>query len=265
MVNAIANSGVLTSLFALKRNQDALHTSLQWLSTGKRINAGKDDPAGLISSEQLSSALAALQAETDAFRRQDANANIAEGHQVEISGLMNELNGLVVQAANTAGMSDAERGAIQMEIDSAVSSIQRISGDAVASLDGIRLPGNGNADAAGQLNGAVAAAVTLASNGVNSLASGNFVAAQDAIRGAITEVATVRGTIGAYQKYTLQSSIRANEVAIENLTDARSRIVDTDFAVETSNLAKFEILVQSGYQVLKVVQNQQRSILDLFA
>ena len=141
------------------------------LSTGKRINSGKDDPAGLISSERLAMELKALEAESRSLSRQDSNARIADGNMSQLSGMMSELNGLVVAGANQAGMSDAEIQANQMEIDSLASSIRRFTSDAQTSLEGVDLADGGNATVSAALSSAQAAVNTLVSGGANSLAT----------------------------------------------------------------------------------------------
>lgn len=265
MISAISNVSVLTAGNALNRTVREQNNVFMRLATGRRINSGKDDPAGLISSEQLAAEIKALEAETQNLRRSDSNARITDGHVGELSSLYNELNGLVVAASNTAGLTDGEQQAYQMQIDSVVGSIQRITGDAMGSLDGIVMPDGGNATVEGQLSGASTSIASLVSGGANSLASGNFDAAQTAVLAAISDVATARGTIGAYQRYTIQPGINNANIAIENLSDARSRIADTNFAVETSNLSRLEILTKSGMKVLKIAQQQTAQILDLFA
>lgn len=265
MITPLHNSGVLSARFALQRSQGELDNVFKRLSTGKRINSGKDDPAGLIAAERLAMELKALEAESRALSRQDANANITDGHMSQLSSMMSELNGLVVASANTAGMSDAEIQANQMQIDSLASSIQRFTGDAVKSLDGVDLPDGGNAEVAALLNGASAAVASLVSGGSNSLASGNFEAAQAAIKGAISDMATARGTVGAYQKNTIGPRLNANQVAFENLAESKSRILDADFAVETSNLSRLKILTTSGMKVLKIAQQQSERVLGLLS
>ena len=122
---------------------------------------------------------------------------------------------------------------------------------------------SGNAAAAIQLKDAITSAAAIASGGANSLASGNLEVAQAAVAGAISNVATVRGRIGAYQSDTLQTSINSNNVALENLYAARSSILDTDYAQETSKLAMYKTLVQAGVQVVSTTQELSARVLDL--
>jgi flagellin len=263
MITPVASTPVMRAQHSLQRNQSALFRTTTRLATGRKINAGKDDPAGLISSEQLSSAIRSLEAETRSSRRAYAYANITEGHTSQLSSLMGELDRLVVASANQAGMTDSEIAANQMQIDSIVDNIERSRSDAAGSLNGFNMPENGNAEVESLINGAASGVSSLRSGGANSLASGNFEAAQAATKSAITEVATARGRIGAYQKYAVEPRIRSNQIAIENLSDARSVIADTDFAVETSNLARFQILAESSIQALRIAQQQGQAVLAL--
>ncbi len=265
MIASLPNSSVLLARFALDRSRNDLNATLQRLATGRKINSGRDDPAGLISSEHISAELRALEAETRALQRQDSNARIAEGHTSQLSTLLGELNGLVVASANTAGLSDAEVQANQTQIDSIISSIGRVSGDAASSLQGINVPDGGSAEIEGLISGVQTAVSSITSGGTNDLASGNLEAAQAAVKSAIADVATARGQIGSFQKYTVQTRLNSNMVAIENLSESRSRIADADYAVEMSNLTRSQILTTSGIKVLKIAQQQPRSVLALLS
>ncbi len=265
VISALSNPSAMSARFQLNRNQSSLFTSMQRLATGRKLNTGKDGPAALIASERLNSEIASLEAQTRTLHRSNANANISDGHTAELASLFQDLNSLVVSSANQAGMSDAEIQANQMQVDSIVGSIQKFTGDAVSSLDGISLPGSGNEDVAAQLNAAAAAAQTLVSGGANDLASGNSEAAQAAISQSISDVATSRGSIGSYQRYTVEPQIRSNQIAVENLTDANSRIRDTDFAAETSNRNRLEILTAANVKMLKIAQQQASSVLSLLS
>jgi len=251
-------------LYALHRNQVYVFDVLLRLSTGRRINRGADDPAGLIASERLAAEIRRLEAESRALALADSNATIADGRTAQLSGLFNDLHALVLAGSNEAGISDAERAAYQTQIDSTVASIQRISGDALSSFSGLDLPANGNTDIQQLLSDARVAAASVASGGANDLASGNYSAAQTALSTAATNVATIRGNIGAYQKNYLVPQMTSNAISIENLTESRSRIVDTDYAVELSNLAQAQTLTTASIKALVIANRLTGSILDLF-
>lgn len=263
MVQPISIKAVMTARRALNQNLAGLFRATTRLATGRKINSGRDDPAGLIVSERLAAEIKSLQAETRSLQRAGSFANITEGHASQLSSLMGDLNGLLVSSANTAWMSDEEIAANQMQIDSIVARVQTVSQDTVTSLDGVNMPGTGNTDVENAVTSAATAVSSLRSGGANSLASGDFAAAQAAIQGAISSVATARGRIGTFQKYNVEPSIRSNQIALENISASKSRIADTDFAEETSNLTRFSILAASSMMALKIAQQQGNAVLSL--
>jgi flagellin len=121
------NVSSLIAQTTLTRTNDQLQTALTRLSTGLRINSGKDDPAGLIASENL--------------RRDITSANVAIGNSQQagqliatadsalgqISGLLNDIRGLAVQAANSGVLSDEQIAANQLQVDSSLEAIDRIA------------------------------------------------------------------------------------------------------------------------------------------
>ncbi|MEM1110156.1 MAG: flagellin, partial [Planctomycetota bacterium] len=121
----------------LGQQNQSLNTSLERLSTGLRINRGADDPAGLIASESLRSEQTAITAAIGNAERAEQVVNIAEGGLQEINNLLLEVQSLVGQSANEAGLSDDEREANQLQIDSILQTIDRIS--ETTSFQGTRL------------------------------------------------------------------------------------------------------------------------------
>ena len=120
----------VSSLYAqqgLSKSQGALSTTLQRLSTGLRINSGADDPSGLIASQQLKAEIAGITQAVSNSQRANNVIATAEGALNEVSNLLQSVKGLVVQAANSGAMSADEIKANQLQLDSAVQSITRIS------------------------------------------------------------------------------------------------------------------------------------------
>src|SRR5439155_23858298 len=99
-------------------------------------------------------------------------------------------------------------------------------------------------------NGTLGYLSTLASGGTNSLSSDNLVTAQKIVDKGIKQVSQLRGRLGAFQKFTLGSTINSLGVAYENASAAESAISDTDFAAETANPTRSQILAQSARTVL---------------
>jgi flagellin len=121
----------------LARSSNDLATRLERLSTGLRINRGADDPAGLIVSERLRSEMKGLQQAIDNSERASSVVATTEAYLAEVAELLNSVKGLVVEAANTGGVSREEIEANQLQIDSAIESITRISN--TASFAGLQL------------------------------------------------------------------------------------------------------------------------------
>ncbi|HXE55094.1 MAG TPA: flagellin [Tepidisphaeraceae bacterium] len=463
------NVSSLIAQRSLSMNNQNLNTSLQRLSTGLKINTGADDPAGLIASQ-------ALQAEQTGITTAINNANratniigTAEGGLNEVSNLLNQLQGLVNQSSNTGGLSSDEISANQLQVDSILTTINRIANStsfqgrhlldgslaytlsnagtsafAAIAVNAANLPGNkaesvvvqvtssatlgkvtytGNNNAIGasavtlQIAGntgtqqlsfagstkvsAVAAAInnitaetgvtasangnslvfkasnygsdqfasvqsisgtfsvtggtsgkaygtdaavnvngakatvhgtdvtyrdnnldvsftlsaalnknqtktfgitgggatfslgskvqdtlkasigiqsvstgslgdatngylsSLASGGVNQLTATSLTGAQTILDKATNQVSSLRGRLGAFQKFTLGSTINSLGVAYENISAANSAIVDTDFAAETANLTRDQILSQAATTVLSQANSTPQAVLTL--
>ena len=107
-------------------NQD-LNTALTRLSTGLRINSGADDPAGLIASEALRSEITSLGKAVSNTNRASQIISTADSALGEVSNLLNDIRGLVVEAANSGALSDEEIAANQLQIDSSLEAINRIA------------------------------------------------------------------------------------------------------------------------------------------
>jgi len=448
----------------LTRNQTDLSTRLQRLSSGLRINSGKDAPAGLIASETLRSEIGGIRQAIDNSQRANNVISTAEGALSEVSALLLEIQTLTNEAANTGALSPQEIQANQLQVDAILNSINRIanttqfngvkllngsldyttsgldtSAISVARIYSAQLPDNGsvnvtvtvtNSAELGRLtyNGATvgASAVTievagnrgteqltfaggtgissvalavnalseatgvsayvsgsnlvfnstaygsdqfvsvktisgtfldgkdfgedaevningsraevsgtvatlrngnidieltltgafaqtvgvdksfsitgggakfqlgsevnrqgqayigigsvnttklgdevvgflssLASGGEASLVSGNTIAAQQILNKAIKQVAELRGRLGAFQKNVLETNVNSLSIALENVTASESKIRDTDFAMETSEMTRAQILVQANTSVLAQANQSPQSVLSL--
>jgi flagellin len=104
---------------------------------------------------------------------------------------------------------------------------------------------------------------TLASGGTASLSSNNLVTSQSIISKAITQVSQLRGRLGAFQKYNIGSTINSLGVAYENVSASESAITDTDFAAETANLTRAQILQQAATTVLTQANSAPQAALTL--
>jgi flagellin-like hook-associated protein FlgL len=114
-------------------------------------------------------------------------------------------------------------------------------------------------------NGSLGYVSSLGSGQTNSIASTNFAAAQRIIRAAQTQVSELRGRLGAFQKDTLEPTHNSLSVTLENITAAEASIRETDFAHETSEMARAQILVQSAMSVLRLANVKPQQVLSLLA
>ena len=127
MTRINTNVPAITAQFSLRRSHRDLQVSLERLSTGLRINRGSDNPAGLIVSENLRAEISGI---TQAVSNSQRAINViatTEGALSEVNALLTDIQGLIVEAANSGAFSDEEIAANQLQIDSAIDSIARIS------------------------------------------------------------------------------------------------------------------------------------------
>ncbi len=137
MARINSNVAALIARSNLARANEDLQVRLQRLSTGLQINRGADNPAGLIVSERLRAEISGLNQAVSNSERASSVISTAEGALAEVSDLLNSIKGLVVEAANTGAVGDEERAANQLQIDSAIESITRISNS--TSFGGLKL------------------------------------------------------------------------------------------------------------------------------
>jgi len=230
------------------------------LSSGQRITKSGDDAAGLSISNNL-------EATTRGLKMAQRNANdgisfvqTAEGGINEVSNILIRLRELSVQAASDT-IGDAERGFVDKEVQSLKSEIDRIA--QVTNYNGTSLlSGEGNeltfqvGTSAGEMNQIAfdpsKTNVTAGALGVSDLSLATKDGAMDSLAtldDAIKRVNENRSELGAMQN-RLHSSSTSIGIAVENLSDAKSRIADTDIAAETSTMIKNQILQNAGISVL---------------
>ena len=135
------NVASMNAIHKLIANNGKLNTSLQRLSSGLRINTGKDDPAGLIASETLRSEIRGIEKGIKNSERASSVIATAEGALNEISSLLLDIKGLLVESANKGALASSEIDANQLQVDSAINSIERISNS--TQFNGVKLL-NGN-------------------------------------------------------------------------------------------------------------------------
>ncbi len=260
---SLLSGSSLTSLYSLGRSYAMFSKSALRLSTLQRINSAADDPAGLIAAETLKSELTALQAANENASRAIGVIHVADSGMSQVGSLLNSIRGNVVEASGGM-LSDAEMQAKQIEINAAVEAINRISSSTSYGgrklLDGsaeamvlnfspspgetstLSLP-NVNATSLGGESGTLSEMTT---GGELSLAGGNFSGMIDTLDAARDQVLHARAEAGAFEKYSIESSMEVLDQMELSISDAVSRLFDTDLAQEASNFVRAQILVKTG-------------------
>ncbi|GEB44469.1 MULTISPECIES: flagellin N-terminal helical domain-containing protein [Microbacterium] len=266
------NVGALNAYRNLSANQNDVSKSLEKLSSGQRINRAADDAAGLAISEGLRSQVNGLN--VAARNAQDGISVIqtAEGALTQVHSILQRVRDLAVQAGNDSN-NPASRDAIKTEIDTLGEELTRVA--ASTNFNGIKLLNGENASLTFQVGaGAVAAedqiSVTLtdfstlgATIGALTVDSAtNAATSIAAIDTQISNVSTARAGIGAAQN-RFESTINSLQVSAENLSAAKSRIVDTDMAAQMVKYTASNILAQAGTAMLAQANQSGQGVLQL--
>ncbi len=265
----------------LATSQSSLNTSLQRLSSGLRVNSAKDDAAGLAISEGLTSA---IRGGNQAVRNANDGISVgqtAEGALGQISNNLQRIREIAVQASN-GSVSDTNRSQLQLEVDQLTQEISRIvqttqfNGTSLlsgASTITFQVGYSGSAD-----NQVSVSTTDLATSGssalhaysgsltatgtINITTSGGASAALANLDADIKQITNIRSRFGAVQN-RFDAVISNLNNYVENLTASQSRIIDTDYASETANFSKSQILQQAGTAILKQANNLGQSALTL--
>ncbi len=274
----------IMSLFARRQMsmiQSSLDTSYERLASGKRINSAKDDPAGLQIANRLSSEIDGLKQGNRNAQDGISIAQTVEGALDEVSVMLQRVRTLALQSANGTN-STADRAALNGEARQMYEEINRISQDATYAgakiLDGskgiinIQVGAYANQTIAIDLSQSFSVEEMAKRAGtdaevafVNGFDISTAENAQNVLANIDALIAVVdgkRGELGGVQN-RLESTIRYQSLSIENLSESRSRIEDTDYAEETSNLVQKQIQMQAAVAVLTQANNSKSFILQL--
>ena len=253
----------------LNQSQNEQSVALQRLSSGLRINGAKDDAAGL----QIGTR---LQSQVNGFNQGARNANdgisisqTAEGALDETTNLLQRMRVLSIQSANGSN-SVSDRVALNKEFIELKSEIDRIAND--TTFGGVKvLDGSYDVDfqVGADANQTIGVKITtimdqtgLALNAIDIDTASEAQAAIIAIDDALSTVNDVRADLGAKQN-RFSSTIRNLENVAENVSASKSRIMDADFAQESANLARNQVLQQASSSMLAQANQQPQIALSL--
>ena len=282
------NSSALRAMNASAAASKSLSTSMERLSTGKRINSAKDDAAGLAIASKMTAQIRGM---TQGIRNANDGislAQTAEGALGEVANMLQRMRELAVQAENGTN-SPADKQNVYKEQNELADQIRTVINN--TEFNGVSLfKGSGTAGTAKsvsiQAGANTADALTLKISDLSDNAATNalskivdlaatpsgmagdssattpVVPALADFTAAIEQISTERANLGAAQS-RLESTVNNLTNNVTNLTDARSRVEDADFSAETTALAKQQILSQASTAMLAQANQSQQNVLKL--
>jgi flagellin len=247
-----------------------LQQAMQRLSTGQRINSGKDDAAGIAIASSMTASIRGMNQGIRNANDGIAMAATADGALNEVSNMLQRVRELAVQSASGT-YSDDDRTNLQTEVTALTTQITSVLTNTqfnkVALFDG---SAGSSGDVTIQAGATSADTVTVSfgdldlsdATGVDISAADDASDALDTIDTALATVNTARASFGAASSQ-LQSVVNNLSSNVENLSQARSGIQDADFSAETANLAKAQILSQASTAMLAQANQSQQGVLSL--
>ena len=270
------NVGALSAIKTLNNTQNSLTKSLGRVSSGSRINQAGDDAAGLSVSSRMKSDNVSLKA---AMRNTNDGISLiqtTEGSLNEVYNILTRMRELAVQASNDT-YSSTDRAQIQIEFNQLRSEISRIASDTnfnrIGVLNstktlkfqiGINNASNNQFSIAMSTVSASLGALSIAKTKVSiGKSTSSFArAAITTIDTALSSVNDKRAKLGAFQN-RLESALNTASNYSQNLSAAASQISDVDYASESANLTKFQIMQQAGVAALGQAKAIPQSVLSL--
>ncbi|MBO9575989.1 MAG: flagellin FliC [Sphingobium sp.] len=252
-----------------------LQQAMERLSTGKRINSAKDDAAGLAIATKMTAEIRGLNAASRNANDGISLTQVAEGAMGQVSNILQRMRELAVQASSGT-VSDTDRGGIKKEVDQLKNQIKDIASR--TTFNGISLL-NGSATATAAVSIKIQTGTNANENvevlidaanleslgldtGFDVDTQANAESALGKLTTAINTISASRATLGGVQS-RLETTVNSLNSQVTNLADARSRIEDADFSVESTALAKNQILSQASTAMLAQANQSQQGVLSL--
>ena len=289
---AVVNTNISASLSqaALAKNDRALSKAMEQLSTGKKINSAADDAAGLAISTRMTSQIIGLEQSIQNANDAISMVNTAEGALDEVANLLQRMRELALQAAN--GTTDtADRSYLNKEYQNLYAEIDRIADNTEWNGRNIlnnQANGNGsslvefqvgmnagqtisvdfgnftNVSGSGTFADFVSAGATAGTISANSttVAQTNASAALSSIDTALTAISNQRASFGAVSNQLIHAVDNLTNV-VTNSEASRSRMMDTDYAASTSELARTQIIQQASTAMLAQANQLPQSVLQV--
>ena len=271
------NTIALNAQRNLSTNSASLSTTIQRLSSGLRINSAKDDAAGLAISQRMTSQVRGMDQAARNANDGISLAQTAEGALGEIGNNLQRIRELAVQAANGTN-SNEDKAALQKEVTQLQSEILRVventsfndtkllnASGTISIQVGANATANDKIDISlTDIKGALSGVTNGGASGfsIATMAAGLGATQLTTLDNALKSVNEARADLGAIQN-RFSSAISNLQTGSENLSASRSRIQDTDYAKETVELTRTQILQQAGTAMLAQAKSAPQSVLSL--
>ncbi len=260
-------------------SQSSLATSMQRLSSGLRVNSAKDDAAGLAIAERMSAQVKGMNVAVRNSNDAISQMQTAEGALGKVGENLQRIRELAVQSAN-GSLSQPDRDNLQLEVDQLQEEVVRVVDN--SKFNGVALFDGASKSIDFQIGADNGDKITADTTGFDLKTSGNLKAyatgakakaidissqagAQTVLDDMDTDIDTVnkaRSTAGALQS-RFEAVINQLQVSSENTSAARGRIMDADFASETANLSRAQILQQAGTAMIAQANQLPQQVMQL--
>lgn len=256
----------------MSRASRVIEKSMERLATGQKINHASDDPAGMIALDGFKGRIKEINEELKSLEIEERWLGARDGAMSVMSDMFVELQSLVVASANTGAMSDEERDAIQLQVNGIIDGVDYLT--QTAEFNGRQLFDGFNSVQLGQTSTSITnpdgssgtqmlSLASMRTGGALNLVNGDREGAQKMADSLASWASGQRGAIGRYAK-TLDSKRNTLRIELENITQAKSLIGDTDYAAETSELVRGQLLQQMSMATRQIaMDSRQETVLSL--
>lgn len=272
MVAINTNVSATYSQNAMKTNARAMSTAMEQLSTGTRVNSAKDDAAGLAIGQNMTSQIRGL---NQAVRNLNDGINMmqtAEGAMIEQSNMLQRMRELAVQA-NNGTYSNTQRSYLSLEYEALGSQITKIASETKWNDQNLLLGTGGTSGTftyqGGQASGQTISVTISAMHGTILGLDGGGISTAASAAAAIATIGSALEKINV-QRAAIGAGINQMEFAADNVTNiasnttqSRSTIMDTDYALATTQLAKTQIIQQAATAMLAQANQQPQQVMTL--
>ncbi len=248
----------------LNTSQSSLATSMQRLSSGLRVNSAKDDAAGLAIADRMNAQIRGINVAIRNANDGISLAQTAEGALATVTDVLQRMRELAIQAQNGSN-GTGDRANLDTEFQQLSAEVTRIAQQ--TKFNGTAIVGSGAGAQTFQVGANNGDTMTITTSTVSTvtgdiLTSGAASTAVSAIDSALDAITTSRATYGAAMS-RFQFAISNLQITGENQSAARGRIMDADFAAETANPSRAQILQQAGTAMVAQANQVPQQVLNL--